>query len=114
MHISDDRRLSEIFNEHFTYITKTLDLKPSITSTTISLPEIIETFKDHPSNKKIFFLRREKCQFKFHSVSENEVRKIILNLNEKKANLTGDIPAGIRKAALILTFLYLLKFSILH
>ena len=43
-----------------------------------SLPEIMETFKDHPSIMKIFSLRREECQFKFHSVNENEVRKVIL------------------------------------
>ena len=42
-------------------------------------------------------MRREKCQFKFHSIGENEVRKVILNMDEKKANLTGDIPAGILK-----------------
>ena len=52
--VSDDRRLSEIFNEHFINITKTLDLKPSIIATTINLPKITETFKDHPSIKKIF------------------------------------------------------------
>ena len=93
--VSDDRRPSETFNEHFINITKTLDLKPSIISTTTSLPEIIETFKDHPIIKKIFSLRRGECQFKSHSVSENEVRKVIQNMNEKKTNLTGDIPAGI-------------------
>ena len=47
--------VSEIFNTHFINITKTLDLKPSIISTNKSVPEIIETFKDHPSIKKIFF-----------------------------------------------------------
>ena len=57
--VSDDRRLSEIFNEHFINITKTLDLKPSIILTTTSLPEILETFKDHPSINKIFSLQRE-------------------------------------------------------
>ena len=82
--VSDDRRLSEIFNEHFINITKTLDSKPSISPTTTSIPEIIETFKDHPSIKKIFSLRREKGQFKFHSLSENEVRKVILNMDEKR------------------------------
>ena len=46
---SDDSRLSEIFNEHFINITKTLYLKPSIISTIKSLPEIMETFKNHPS-----------------------------------------------------------------
>ena len=52
--VSDERRLSQLFNEHFINITKTLHLKPSIISTTTSRPEIIETFKDHPSIKKKF------------------------------------------------------------
>ena len=52
--VSDDRRLSEICNENFINITKTLDLKPSIISTTTSLPEIIETFKDHLVLRKNF------------------------------------------------------------
>ena len=54
--VFDDKRLSEIFNEHFINITITLDLKPSIISSTTSLPEVIETFKDHPRIKKIFTL----------------------------------------------------------
>ena len=77
--VSDDRRLSEIFNTHFINITKTLDLKPSIISTNKSVPEIIETFKNHPSIKKV-------------------IRKVILNMVGKKANLTGNIPAGILKS----------------
>ena len=81
---SDDRRLSEIFNKHFINITKTLDLKLSIISITTSLSEIIDTFKDHPTIKIFFSLRREECQFKFHYVSENEVRKVILNVDEKR------------------------------
>ena len=68
--VSDDRRLSEIFNEYFINVTKSLGLKPSIISTTTSLPEIIETFKDQ--------------LLKFHSASENEVRKVILNMDEKR------------------------------
>ena len=39
----------EIFNTHFVNITETLDLKPSIISTTKSLHEIIETCKDRSS-----------------------------------------------------------------
>ena len=66
--VFDDRRLSEIFNIDFININKTLNLKPSIISTNKSAPKIIETFKDHPSIKKIFSLRSEECQFKFHSV----------------------------------------------
>ena len=55
--VSDDRRLSEIFNTHFINITKTLDLKPSVISANKSVTAIIETFQDHPSIKKIFFLK---------------------------------------------------------
>ena len=95
--VSDDIRLSEIFNAHFISITKTLDLKPSIISTNKSVPDIIETFQGQPSIKKMFSSRREESQFKFHSLSENEVRKVILNMDGKKVNLTGDIHADIRK-----------------
>ena len=52
--VFDDWRLSEIFNTHFVNITKTLDLKPGIISTTTILPEIIETLKDQSSIKEIF------------------------------------------------------------
>ena len=46
---------------------------------------------------KFFSLRREECQFKFPCEGKNEVRKIILKIDEKKANLTADIPPGILK-----------------
>ena len=52
--VSHDRGLSETFNENCINITKPLDLKPRIISTTTSLSEIIEVFKDHPSLKKFF------------------------------------------------------------
>ena len=48
--------LSEIFNDHFLNITKTLDLKPDIISTTTSLPEIIGAFQDNPA-LNFFFVR---------------------------------------------------------
>ena len=57
----------------------------------------------------IILVGSEECQFKFPSVSENEIRKVILNMDEKKANLTGDIPGGIVKG--FLKFLYLLKYT---
>ena len=40
-------------------------------------------------------MRGEECQFKLHSVSENDVRTVILNMDEKKANLTDYASAGI-------------------
>ena len=63
--ISDCRRLSEIFNEHFINITKTLDLKASITFTTTSLREIIETFNDHPSVNIFFYSEKRSVSSSF-------------------------------------------------
>ena len=81
--VSDDRRLSRIFDTYFINITKTLDLEPKIISTNKNVPKIVETFKDHLSIKKFFSLRREGYQFSFYSLSENEVRKVILNTDGK-------------------------------
>ena len=86
-----------LFNTRFLNITKTVDLKPSMISTNKSIFEIIKTFKDH---REKFSLRREECQFKFHFVSENEIRKVNLNIDGEKANLTGDISVGILKRCL--------------
>ena len=70
--VSGDRRPCEIINT-----IKTLYLKLSIISTTTSLPEIIEIITDHPSVKKSFSLKKEECQFKFHS-NQNEFGKVTL------------------------------------
>ena len=55
--VSDDGRLSEIFNTHFINATKTLDLKPSIISTTKSLPEILKLLKIILAFRKFFFAK---------------------------------------------------------
>ena len=52
--------------------------------TTTSLPEIIESFKDHPSIKNVFYLRGEKSLFGFNSGSVNDARKVILNMDEER------------------------------
>ena len=51
----------------------------------------------------------EKSQFKFYAVSENDVRKVILNINEKKVNGTGKIPAEILKECVHSYFFILTK-----
>ena len=63
----------------------------------------------------MFSLRREECQYKFHSICENEVRTVILNMAGKKVNLTGDIPAGILKGCVVSYISVLTKIlKILH
>ena len=57
--VSDDRRLSEIFNTRFINITKTLAPKPGIISTTKSLPKIIKLLKIILALRK-FFLCEER------------------------------------------------------
>ena len=57
--VSDNRGLSETFKEHLINIAKTLDLKPSIISTSKRFQEIIEFLKDHPSIKEVFSLLGE-------------------------------------------------------
>ena len=80
--VSYQRRLFEIFNEHFIYITKTLNLKASTISITTCFSEIIDAFNDHSSTIH-FFLREEQCQFKYQYVGENEVAMVILNMAKK-------------------------------
>ena len=53
--VSDNSRPSEIFHGYFISTTKTLNLKPSINSTTTSLSQIIKAFKDHAIIKKNYF-----------------------------------------------------------
>ena len=49
------------------------------------------------SQIKETFLTKLQFQKKSGKFLIIEVRKVILNMDEKKANLTGDIPAGILK-----------------
>ena len=81
--VSYYRRLFEIFDEHFIYITKTLNLKASTISITTCFSEIIDAFNDHSSTIHFFFLRKEQCQFKYQHVGENEVIMVILNMAKK-------------------------------
>ena len=86
--VSYYRRLFEIFDEHFIYITKTLNLKASTISITTCFSEIIDAFNDHSSTIHFFFfffffLREEQCQFKYQYVGENEVTMVILNMAKK-------------------------------
>ena len=72
--MSDNSGLSEIFHRHFISTATTLDLKPSINSTTTSLSETIKAFKDHALIKEIYF-RKEKYHSRFHSLSKNDASK---------------------------------------
>ena len=62
-------------------ITKTLDLKPSIVSITKSLPEIIKLLKTILAFRKLFLCEVRSVNSSF-IVSENEIRKVILNMDE--------------------------------
>ena len=72
--MSDNSGPSEIFHRHFIRTATTLDLTPSINSTTASLSEIIKAFEDHAIIKEIYF-RKEKYHSRFHSLIENDASK---------------------------------------
>ena len=85
-------------NKHFINITKNLNLKKCpVNSISLSVPEIIDTLKNHQSIKVIKVRSTTGDIFNFRKVSTDEVKKIILSLNSNKSSLSGSIPADILK-----------------
>ena len=81
-------------NEYFTSITKNLNLKPSPRFS--DLKDIINFYENHISIVKIMSQSNsEFVPFQFERTSSNELKKEILNLNNKKATREGDIPVNL-------------------
>ena len=87
-------------NNYFINITNDLELKLDVlTNTNVDLPSIIENYKNHLSITKIGSTWNSTC-FQFVTVSQNDVKNVIKNLCNNKANLIGSIPANILKLSL--------------
>ena len=92
--------LAKLMNNYFINITNDLELKLDVlTNTNVDLPSIIENYKNHLSITKIRSTWNSTC-FQFVTVSENDVKTVIKNLCNNKANLIGSIPANILKLSL--------------
>ena len=87
-------------NDYFINITKNLNLKPK-TASFNQIDEIIDFYKNHMSIRLIKAkLNESRNTFSFCHVTEDDVRKELLNLSTKKATRTGDIPVSILKVSI--------------
>ena len=85
-------------NQYFTSITKQLNLKKS--PQLKNLEDIINYYHNHISIEKIRPSNNTQSElFTFNLVSPDEIKREILNLDNKKASREGHIPVNILKDA---------------
>ena len=85
--IADEERVAELMNKYFVNITKNLNLKAPIINTTDDIQSLTKNYDNHISIRKIV-----PDSFNFKSVSLDDVKKEVLNLNPKKSSTSGTIP----------------------
>ena len=97
--ISEESILANTMNLYFTSITKQLNLKRS--PQLKNLEDIINYCHNHISIEKNRFSNNIQSElFTFNLVSSDEIKREILNLNNKKASRERDIPVNILKDAM--------------
>ena len=102
--ITDEKRVSEIFNEYFGNIVASLNIpKTEFDSKIIegindTVSTAIKRYELHPSIMKINSIISADQTFSFQHVSREEILKEIVNLDNKKASHDDDIPTKIIKA----------------
>ena len=101
--LSDDKEIAECFNEYFTDITKTLDVKDWPTPKNVNIQDAVEMaifkYKNHPSVMKIKENYPDiKDKFTFKQVLPEEVNAQILKLKTSKS-ARGNIPLKVIKLA---------------
>ena len=108
---TNENENATIMNNFLINITKNVDLKSSKKSTTKNLNSTVSEFDDHISIKKIkgCFLDINGDDFDFETVTMEDVKKEILNLNTKKSSTGGSIPATSLKLSLDIYLAYLTK-----
>ena len=96
--ISEESILANTMNQYFTSIAKQLNLKKS--PQLKNLEDIINYYHNHISIEKIRSANNTQSElFTFNLVSSGEIKREILNLNNKKASREGDILVNILKDA---------------
>ena len=97
--IADEKRVAELMNKYFINITKNLNLKALIINTTDDIQSLTKNYENHISVRKIKEAYPEIVPDSFHfkSVSLEDVKKEVLNLNPKKSSTSGTIPVTILK-----------------
>ena len=92
--IADKKRVSELMNKYFINITKNLNLKAPIINTTDDIQFLTKNYDNRISIREIKEAYPEIVPDSFHfkSVSLDDVKKEVLNLNPKKSSTSGTIP----------------------
>ena len=92
--ISEESILANTMNQYFTSITKQLNLKKS--PQLKNLEDIINYYHNHIRSSN----NTQSELFTFNLVSSDEIKREILNFNNKKTSREGNIPANILKDAI--------------
>ena len=101
--VSDDGKVSEIFNDYFGNAVKNLDIPPYVPPQENTVPSddtirsIIEKYKNHPSVMKIKEVIPLKTSFSFTPTNIATVMREISNLNLAKSCQIDSIPTKILK-----------------
>ena len=97
--IADKNWVAELMSKYFINIIKTLNLKAPIINTTDDIESWTKNYDNHISRTKIKEAYREIVPDSFHfkSLSLDDVKKEVLNLNQKKSSISGIIRVTILK-----------------
>ena len=92
--ITEDRKIAHIFNNYFTFITKTLDIPSWRFPCANENDPVLNAILKYRSHPRIAAIKGSSTKFNFTNVSSDTVYKHILN--QKKGNI--DTPLNILKS----------------
>ena len=101
--LSEERSIPEVMNNYFVDISKSLNLKDSSESNVDNIGSNIRhslknvLFEDHVSVKIIRDKNKDIGEFRFQTISTEELKKVIIGVDRNKSNLNGSISANVLK-----------------
>ena len=96
--ITDDSSLADTFNSYFSSITNNISGEARCaTGETLSIDDIIQKHKNHPSIISIMKHNKNENKFSFSLKSHDEIKETINGLNVKKPTTFKNIPAKVIK-----------------
>ena len=98
--VSAEKELATIMNNFYINIAKDLELKKDSKGKLNNLEDILKAYESRLSIEKIKKVIKTTEKFSFHNVKDDEVQKIIMNLDGSKATPVGDIPTDMLKQAI--------------
>ena len=104
--LSDEKEVAHIFNDHYVNIVEKTTRAPPVSvqnngldveNITVTICEIIEKFKSHPSIKAINENNQSLEPFNIPQPQLSDIQKILKNINTKKSSGPGMIPPSLVK-----------------